>query len=77
MSVTIHDVAKKAGVSIATVSRTINNNYPVKKETREKIELAIKELGYRPNEIARSLILKTTYSVGILVPGITNLFFLL
>lgn len=75
MSVTIHDVANKAGVSIATVSRVINNNYPVKKETREKIEKAIEELGYKPNEIARSLILKTTSSVGVIVPGITNLFF--
>ena len=75
MTITIHDVAKRAGVSISTVSRVINNNYPVKEETREKIEMAIQELGYVPNEIARSLILKTTSSVGIVVPGITNLFF--
>lgn len=73
--VTIYDVAKEAGVSISTVSRVINNNYPVKKETRIKIEKAIKKLGYIPNEIARSLILKSTSSVGIVVPGITNLFF--
>lgn len=72
---TIHDVAKEAGVSIATVSRVINNNYPVKKETRIKIEKAIKKLDYVPNEIARSLILKNTSSVGIMVPSITNLFF--
>lgn len=75
MGATIHDVAKRAGVSIATVSRAINNNYPVKAETREKIQKAIEELGYVPNEIARSLILKTTSSVGIVVPGLTNLFF--
>ena len=75
MVVTIHDVARQVGVSIATVSRVINNNYPVKEETREKIERAIEELGYVPNEIARSLILKSTSSVGIVVPGITNLFF--
>jgi LacI family transcriptional regulator len=75
MAITIHDVAEKAGVSIATVSRVINNNYPVKDETRKKIEKAIEELGYVPNEIARSLILKSTSSVGIIVPGITNLFF--
>ena len=75
MAVTIYDVAKKAGVSIATVSRVINNNYPVKKETREKIEKVISELGYKPNEIARSLILKTTSNIGIVVPGLTNLFF--
>lgn len=75
MAITIHDVAEKAGVSIATVSRVINNNYPVKDETRKKIEKAIEELGYVPNEIARSLILKSTSNVGIIVPGITNLFF--
>ncbi len=75
MAVTIRDVAEKAGVSVATVSRVINNNYPVKHETREKIEKAIEELGYVPNEIARSLVLKSTSSVGIVVPGITNLFF--
>ncbi len=75
MEITIYDVAKKAGVSITTVSRAINNNYPVKEETRKKIEEAIEELGYVPNEIARSLILKSTSSVGIVVPGITNLFF--
>ena len=75
MKITIHDVAEKAGVSIATVSRVMNNNYPVKEETRKKIEDAIEELGYVPNEIARSLILKSTSSVGIIIPGITNLFF--
>ncbi|MEW8972606.1 MAG: LacI family DNA-binding transcriptional regulator [Tissierellaceae bacterium] len=75
MIITIHDVAKEAGVSIATVSRVINNNYPVKEETREKIEKTIEKLGYVPNEIARSLILKSTSSIGIVVPGITNLFF--
>ncbi|MFY9295768.1 MAG: LacI family DNA-binding transcriptional regulator [Caldicoprobacterales bacterium] len=75
MIITIHDVAKKAGVSIATVSRVINNNYPVKEETSEKIEKTIEELGYVPNEIARSLILKSTSTIGIVVPGITNLFF--
>lgn len=75
MVITIHDVAKEAGVSIATVSRAINNNYPVKEETRKNIEAAIEKLGYAPNEIARSLILKSTSSIGIVVPGITNLFF--
>ncbi|MBC7088012.1 MAG: LacI family DNA-binding transcriptional regulator [Tissierellales bacterium] len=75
MIITIHDVAKKAGVSIATVSRVINNNYPVKPETKEKIYKAINELGYVPNETARSLILKSSSTIGIIVPGITNLFF--
>lgn len=75
MNITITDVAKEAGVSITTVSRVINNNYPVKKETREKIEKAIEKLNFKPNAMARSLITKKTASIGVIVPGITNLFF--
>lgn len=74
MTVTINDVAREAGVSITTVSRVINNNYPVKKETREKIEKAIEELKYRPNIMARGLITKKTHIVGIIVSCITNFF---
>ncbi|WP_461206393.1 LacI family DNA-binding transcriptional regulator [Clostridium sp. DL1XJH146] len=75
MAVTINDVAKEAGVSITTVSRVLNNNYPVKKETREIIEKAIEKLNYNPNAMARSLITKKTSMIGVVVPGITNLFF--
>ena len=75
MKHTIEDVAKEAGVSITTVSRAINGNYPVKKETREKIDKAIEKLNFRPNPLARGLITKATNSLGIVVPGITNLFF--
>ena len=75
MKTTIHDVAKAANVSIATVSRVINNNYPVNKDTRIRVEKVIEELNYKPNEIARSLILKTTSNIGVIVPGLTNIFF--
>lgn len=75
MNVTIQDVAKEAGVSITTVSRVINNNYPVKKETREKVEKIIEELNFTPNSLARGLIKKKTDTIGILVPSITNIFF--
>lgn len=75
MTVTINEVAKEAGVSITTVSRVINNNYPVKKETRDRIEKAIEKLNYKPNVMARSLITKKTSMIGVVVPGITNLFF--
>jgi LacI family transcriptional regulator len=75
MAVTINDVAREAGVSITTVSRVLNNNYPVKKETRQKIEKAIEKLNYMPNAMARSLITKKTSMIGVIVPGITNLFF--
>lgn len=75
MPVTINDVAKEAGVSISTVSRVLNNNYPVKEETRIRIEKAIEKLNYKPNIAARSLITRKTSVIGIIVPGITNLFF--
>ena len=75
MNTTINDVADEAGVSITTVSRVLNNNYPVKKETRERIEKAIKKLDYTPNAMARSLITKKTSMIGVIVPGLTNLFF--
>ncbi|MDK2786914.1 MAG: LacI family transcriptional regulator, partial [Epulopiscium sp.] len=72
---TIADVAKYAGVSITTVSRVINNNYPVKEETRQKVEEAINALNFKPNYLARSLIGKSTHTIGVVVPSITNLFF--
>lgn len=75
MPTTINDVAREAGVSITTVSRVLNNNYPVKEETRIKIEEAIEKLNYKPNTMARSLITKRSAAIGIIVPGITNLFF--
>lgn len=75
MPTNIKDVAKEAGVSITTVSRVLNNNYPVKKETRENIEKAIEKLNYKPNVMARSLITKKTGVIGVIIPSITNLFF--
>lgn len=72
---TIQDVAKEAGVSITTVSRVINKNYPVKEATRKKVEEAIESLGFAPNLLARSLIQNSTKTVGILTPSLENLFF--
>lgn len=64
---TIKDIARIAGVSIATVSRVINGNYPVSSEAREKVSNAIKEFNYRPNAIARSLKMESTHTIGLLV----------
>ncbi|MFV0519886.1 MAG: LacI family DNA-binding transcriptional regulator [Lachnospirales bacterium] len=72
---TINDVAKLAGVSITTVSRTINDNYPVKKETKEKIFKAIEILNFTPNELAVSMITKKTKTIGVVIPSISNAFF--
>lgn len=70
MAVTIKDVAKKAGVSISTVSRVINESKPVSPEARRKVIKAIDELGYRPNEIARSLVTKKSNIIGVIVDDI-------
>ncbi|MCJ9430680.1 LacI family DNA-binding transcriptional regulator [Kordiimonas marina] len=64
--VTIDDVAKKAGVSIKTVSRVVNREPNVRAATKEKVEEAIKELGYRPNPSARGLAGRRSYIVGLL-----------
>lgn len=71
----IKEVAKRAGVGIATVSRVINNSGYVKKETREKIEQVIDELGYVPNEIARSMTRQRTRIVAFVLPHSNHVFF--
>lgn len=80
MPVTIIDVARKAGVSPSTVSRVISNNPRISKETADKVRRIMKELGYHPNEIAKSLVSKTTRTLGIILPRpadelFQNLFF--
>jgi LacI family transcriptional regulator len=71
---TINDVAKRAGVSAVTVSRVINNASNVRPTTRDKVELAIRELGYVPSVAARSLRLKRTRTLALILPDITNTF---
>jgi len=71
---TIHDVAKRAGVSPVTVSRVINNAGNVSAATREKVELAIEELGYVPSVMARSLRSKRTRTLALIVSDVTNPF---
>ena len=66
--VTIYDVAKEAGVSLATVSRVINGSDVVKAPTKEKVEAAIEKLGYKPNAIAQGLALQKTTTIGLVVP---------
>ncbi|ORC37788.1 hypothetical protein B4O97_01945 [Marispirochaeta aestuarii] len=69
---TIKDVARAAGVSIATVSRVINGNYYVSPRIEEKVQQAIAESGYVPNSVARSLKSNTTYLIGFIVSDISN-----
>ncbi len=70
MATTIKDVAKMAKVSISTVSRVINDSKPVSPEARRRVLNAIEELGYKPNEIARSLVTKKSNVMGIIVDDI-------
>lgn len=71
----IRDVAKKAGVSTATVSRVINESGYVKEETKQKVLAAIAEAEFVPNAIARSLSIRDSSSIGVIVPDIANEFF--
>ena len=72
---TIKDVANLAGVSVATVSRALNKSGYVSEKSRQKVELAIKELDFYPNEVARSLFQKKSKLIGLLLPDISNPFF--
>ncbi len=72
---TIIDVARKCGVSVATVSRVVNKSYPVSEKTRERVQAAIDELHYVPNVQARELNLRQSTTIGVVVPGLYNMFF--
>ena len=75
MATSIKDVAREAGVSIATVSRVLNDIDVVNEDTKKKVLDAIKKLGYRPNIVARSLKTQRTKTIGILVPDISSGFY--
>lgn len=74
-TITIYDVAREAGVSMATVSRVVNGNPNVKPSTRKKVSDVIERLNYRPNAVARGLASKKTTTVGVIIPDVTNLYF--
>jgi LacI family transcriptional regulator len=74
--VTIREVARVSGFSIATVSRVLNDSLTVTPKTREKVCAAMMELGYTRNEVARSLKIRHTKTVGIIAPELSNTFFM-
>lgn len=73
--VTVKQIAEKLGVSMMTVSRALNNQPRVDSKTREEVIKTAREMGYVPNLIAKSLIQKKTYTIGVVVPEITHSFF--
>lgn len=75
MLVTMRDVARRADVSIKTVSRVVNNQGEISDATRIRVLAAIEELGYRPSKVARALVTNHTDTVGLIIGDITNPFF--
>lgn len=75
MPITIRDVAREAGVSVATVSRVFNHSGPVKDETRRRITEVALRLRYAPNTMARSLSTRRTATVGVVLPDLYGEFF--
>lgn len=74
--VTIREVAKAAGASVSTISAALNNSDYVSSQMRIRIEEAIKKLGYRPNDLARGLRLQKTHTIAIVVPDLSNHFYI-
>ena len=73
---TIKDIAKALNISVATVSRALQDKYDVSAETRQKVlETAIR-LNYKPNFNATGLVQRSTHNIGVVIPTITNYYFL-
>ncbi len=73
--VTVADIARKAGVSIMTVSRVINHKGDVSPATRRRVQQIINRLDYRPSGIARSLVTRHSGTIGLVIPDVSNPFF--
>ncbi|MFF3559238.1 LacI family DNA-binding transcriptional regulator [Streptomyces sp. NPDC002574] len=73
--VTIHDVARSAGVSRQTVSRALNDKNEIEGSTKQRVLDAARELGYRPSRFARGLVRQDTTTIGLVIPDLLNPFF--
>lgn len=73
--ITIRDVARQAGVSVATVSRVLNNSALVSPDTREAVMKAVAQLGYRPNANAQALATQVSDTIGVVVMDVSDAFF--
>ena len=74
-NITIKDIAERSGVSVTTVSRVLNEKPDVNDETRARVLKVIEDSNYRPNGMARSLVINQTYSIGLIIPDINNPYF--
>jgi LacI family transcriptional regulator len=72
---TIKEVARRAGVSVGTASHVLNGKVPVSDELRKRVETAIAALDYHPSQVARSLSIRRTHTIGMVIPDIANPFF--
>lgn len=70
--ITIKDVARLSEVSISTVSRVINDSKPVSPEVRRRVLKVIEETGYKPNDVARSLVTRRSYLIGVIVNNLAQ-----
>lgn len=75
MGANIKDVAQKAGVSVTTVSRVLNNRGSLSEKTKEKVSSAMRDLNYYPNQVAVNLFKKRTQLVGMIVPDVSHPFY--
>ena len=73
--ITIRDVARQAGVSVATVSRVLNNSALVSPDTRDVVMKAVTQLGYRPNANAQALATQVSDTIGVVVMDVSDAFF--
>jgi len=73
--VTLKEIAKELGISAMTVSRALNNKANVAEKTRKRVIEMARKMGYKPNYIAKSLVLNKTFTIGVVVPEITHSFF--
>ena len=72
---TLKDVAERANVTVTTVSRVLNRRGAISKKTADRVFAAMQEIGYHPNEAARSLSGKSSNIIGVIVPAVSNPFF--
>src|ERR1700738_3648999 len=75
MNIRMKDIAKDLGVSMITISKVLRNHPDIGQETRERVLARVKELDYRPNFAARSLVTGRSYLVGLVVPDLLHPFF--